>query len=219
VTGLRFTSTEPHRDPRYDAFGPGFFDRADPSPDRHFYAQPRLVTHIDDGAIGAVGEVYTELGIEGAVLDLMGSWVSHFPAAPQRLVGLGRNDLELRRNDALRGGVVSDLNDHPHLPFRDASFDHVVCAVSVDYLHRPLEVFDDVARVLRPGGVFCHVFSNRLFPTKAIAGWLHASEEQRVVICAEYFRRSGDGAWCEPEASVTRGRGDPLYAVWSRLDR
>ncbi len=34
---------------------------------------------------------------------------------------------------------------------------------------------------------------NRLFPTKAFAGWLHASEEQRVAICAEYRRRSGDG--------------------------
>lgn len=219
MTGRSSASTQPPRDPRYDDFGPGFFDRADPSPDRHFYAQPRLVTHIDDGAIETVGQVYTDLAIRGSVLDLMGSWISHFRTPPERLVALGRNDLELRRNEATRGGVVSDLNDHPHLPFRNASFDHVVCAVSVDYLCRPLEVFDEVARVVRPGGIFCHVFSNRLFPTKAIAGWLQATEEERVVICAEYFRRSGGGAWGEPEASVTRGGGDPLYAVWARLDR
>ena len=205
-------------DPRYADFGPGFFDRVDPSPDRHFYAQPRFVTHIDDGAIAAVGDVYAGLGIEGTVLDLMGSWVSHFRTSPDRLVALGRNGPELAGNEAAVGAVVSDLNDHPHLPFSNGSFDHVVCAVSVDYLHRPLEVFDEVARVLRPGGVFCHVFSNRLFPTKAIAGWLQATEEQRVVICAEYFRRSADGQWREPEASLTRGSGDPLYAVWSRLD-
>lgn len=211
-------------DPRYDDFGPGFFDRADPGPDGNFYSQPRLVTHIDDGAIAAVGEVYSTLGIGGTVLDLMSSWVSHFETAPDRLVVLGRNGVELSRNTAARGGVVADLNSLPKLPFADDSFDHVVCAVSVDYLHRPIEVFDDVARILRPGGVFCHVFSNRLFPTKAIAGWLHASEEERVTICAEYFRRSGPepelgSAWTEPQATVRRGRGDPLYAVWAHLDR
>lgn len=203
----------------YADFGPGFFDRADGSDDGLFYAQPRLVTHIDEGAIEAAGKIYQALAIEGTVLDLMSSWISHFSTAPERLVTLGRNAFELARNDAAVGGLVADLNDHPELPFVDGAFEHAVCAVSVDYLSRPLEVFDDVARVLRPGGVFCHVFSNRLFPTKAIAGWLHAEEEDRVAICAEYFRRSGDGSgsfWTEPEATVSRGVGDPLYAVWAR---
>lgn len=209
---------------RYADFGDGFFDRMDPSPDGDFYAQPRLVTHIDDGAIAAAGQVYRDLGVNGRVLDLMSSWISHFAEPPAELITLGRNGVELSRNEAARGGVVADLNDQPILPFADDSFDHVVCAVSVDYLSRPLEVFDDVARVLRPGGIFCHVFSNRLFPTKAIAGWLHAGESERVSICAEYFRRSGprsvqaatDG-WGEPEASVRRNGTDPLYAVWARL--
>jgi SAM-dependent methyltransferase len=212
-------SQHTRRDSRYDDFGPGFFDRADANRDGLFYAQPRLVTHIDDGAIEAAGRIYQALEIHGTVLDLMSSWISHFAIAPDRLVALGRNALELARNEAAVGGIVADVNDHPELPFVDAAFEHAVCAVSVDYLSRPLDVFDDVARVLRPGGVFCHVFSNRLFPTKAINGWLHASEEDRVTICAEYFRRSGvDGGsfWTEPEATVSRGAGDPLYAVWAR---
>ena len=56
-----------------------FFDRVDPGPDAAFYAPPRLVTHIDDAAIAAVGALYTELGIDGTaprprrVLDLMSS--------------------------------------------------------------------------------------------------------------------------------------------------
>ncbi len=68
--------------------------------------------------------------------------------------------------------VVHDLNADPTLPFADESFDDVVCCVSVDYLTRPVEVFADVARVLRPGGRFVTTFSNRCFPTKAIRGWL-----------------------------------------------
>lgn len=215
---------DPHAPGRYADFGPGFFDRADPSPDGAFYAQPRLVTHIDDGAIAAVGEVYEELEITGRVLDVMSSWISHFATPPDALVTLGRNALELSKNEPAIGGVVADLNEQPTLPFADSSFDHVVCAVSVDYLSRPLEVFDEVARVLRPGGVFCHVFSNRLFPTKAINGWLHATEDERVEICAAYFRRSGpavlgsgSNGWGEPQASVRRRGRDPLYAVWARL--
>ena len=45
---------------------------------------PRFVTHIDDGAIAAVGSLYDELGVRGEVLDLMSSWVSHFRDAPAR---------------------------------------------------------------------------------------------------------------------------------------
>jgi len=41
--------------------------------------------------------------------------------------------------------------------------------VSVDYLIRPLEIFKEVNRVLRPGGKFILSQSNRCFPTKAIA--------------------------------------------------
>ena len=68
----------------YAGFPPGFFQRADGRDDAVFYGPPRLVTHIDDAAIAAVGELYAELGIDGStpgprrVLDLMSSWVSHF---------------------------------------------------------------------------------------------------------------------------------------------
>ena len=47
-------------------FPPGFFDRADPGPDAAFYRPLRLVTHIDDGAIAAVGALYDELGASTA---------------------------------------------------------------------------------------------------------------------------------------------------------
>ena len=89
--------------------------------------------------------------------------------------------------------------------------------MSVDYLTRPVEVFRDVARVLRPGGPFVCTFSNRCFPTKAIRGWLYSSDEQHCEIVAEYFRRSG--AFQEPvidRRTPADHRGDPLFAVWGR---
>jgi SAM-dependent methyltransferase len=197
-------------------FPPGFFDRADPGADAEFYRPLRLVTHIDDGAIAAVGALYDELGIDGEVLDLMSSWVSHFNRPPRRLVALGMNADELADNPQAHATVVHDLNDEPRLPFADDAFDAVVCCVSVDYLVRPVEVFADVARVVRTGGPFACTFSNRCFPTKAIRGWLMASDAEHGQIVAEYFRRAG--GWQEPtiERRTPAGHfGDPLWAVWS----
>src|SRR4051794_30811628 len=66
-------------------FPEGFFARGDETQDAAFYAFPRYVTHIDNGAIAAVGALYEELAVDGAVLDLMSSWVSHFRVAPDAL--------------------------------------------------------------------------------------------------------------------------------------
>lgn len=202
------------------AFPPGFFDRTDPSPDAAFYSWPRLVTHIDAGAVAAVGELYAELGITGSVLDLMSSWVSHFREVPAHLTVLGMNAQELAANAQAAAAVVHDLNTQPGLPFVSASFDAAVCCVSVDYLTRPIEVFTDLARVLRPGGPFVCTFSNRCFPTRAIRGWLATTDEEHCEIVATYFRLA-DG-WDEPRVARRTPpghRGDPLFAVWAHRSR
>jgi SAM-dependent methyltransferase len=198
------------------AFAPGFFDRLDPSEDAAFYAAPRLVTHIDAGAIAAVGDLYQELGIDGRVLDLMSSWISHFHESPEELVGLGMNERELQRNPALAEHVVQDLNADPRLPFPDASFDHAVCCVSVDYLVRPLEVFAGIARILRPGGQFVVTFSNRCFPSKAIRGWLATDDAGHVAIVRRYFElTSGFGPPTSDLRTPLTSVGDPLWGVWA----
>jgi SAM-dependent methyltransferase len=201
----------------HSPFPPGFFERDDPGNDGVFYSWPRLVTHIDDGAIAAVGALYDELGLDGDVLDLMGSWVSHFRTAPAHLTVLGMNAEELAANPQAAATVVHDLNADPVLPFGDGSFDAAVCCVSVDYLTRPVEVFADVARVLRQDGVFVCTFSNRCFPTKAIRGWLYSTDEQHCTIVATYFARSGGFEEAVVQRRTPAGHsGDPLYAVWAR---
>jgi SAM-dependent methyltransferase len=199
-----------------EPFPPGFFDRADPGADDAFYRVPRIVTHIDDDAIAAVGTLYDELGLHGDVLDLMSSWVSHFTSAPRHLTVLGMNAAELARNPQASETVVHDLNAEPRLPCADTSFDAAVCCVSVDYLVRPIEVFRDVARVVRAGAPFVCTFSNRCFPTKAIRGWLYSSDAEHGEIVAEYFRQAG--GWEEPvveRCTPAAHLGDPLWAVWA----
>lgn len=199
-------------------FPPGFFDRQDESADSEFYSFDRLVTHIDQPATAAVGATYVELGLSDPnveVLDICSSWISHFPVKPGRLVAMGMNAVELEANEMADEWSVHDLNSDPTLSFDDASFDAVTCAVSVDYLSRPLEVFAEVARVLRPGGAFVCTFSNRCFPTKAIRGWLSTDDRGRCAIVATYFDLT-DG-FGEPSVQHRNPgtRTDPLYAVWA----
>ena len=92
--------------------------------------------------------------------------------------------------------------------------------MSVDYLVRPIEVFADVARVVRPGGPFVCTFSNRCFPTKAIRGWLMSSDAEHGEIVAEYFRQAG--GWDDPGGPAPHPgarrllRGPPLGRVGAR---
>jgi SAM-dependent methyltransferase len=196
-------------------FPEGWFDRQDERPDTEFYAQPRLVTHLDDAAISAVSDLYAELGLDGDVLDLMSSWVSHLRTAPASLTVLGLNAVELDANPMATARVVHDLNADPRLPFADASFDAVVNCVSIDYLVRPVEVLAEVARVLRPGGVSVCTFSNRMFATKAVRGWLAVPERDRPEVVAEYHRAAGGFGEPVVEQRLDGRRGDPLWAVWA----
>lgn len=197
---------------------PAAYARHDESSDAEFYTCPRKVVHIDDGAIAALGRLYAELmPADGRVLDLMSSWRSHFPDTMRchEVVGLGMNAEEMADNPQLTRFVVQDLNRDARLPFASREFDGAACAVSVQYLTQPLQVFREVRRVLRPGAPFVVAFSNRCFPTKAVAVWLGTSDRQHAELVRGYFEEAGGwGAVREEDRSPGAG-GDPLYAVWA----
>ena len=197
------------------------FRRYDESPDAWFYRQPRLVTHIDDAAIAAVTQLYRELFPPGgAVLDLMSSWVSHLPPeiAYRRVVGLGLNQEELEANPRLDGWVVHDLNDDPALPFADQEFDAAAICVSMQYLIQPVAMLSDLARVLVPAAPLVVTFSNRCFPTKAVAVWHQLDDLGHAQLIESYLRAAG--GWAAIEA-LDRSPGpgnDPLFAVVARRE-
>ena len=199
---------------------PQAFARPDSSSDFDFYAQPRLVTHIDDAAIQAVTQLNRELlPPGGAILDLMSSWVSHLPPEIQyaRVAGLGMNARELQANPRLSDTVVHSLNDDPILPFADAEFDGAVCCVSVQYLTRPVEVWREVARVCRPDAPAIITFSNRCFPTKAVLAWQMLDDAGHGALVSKYLQDAGGWSGIEfLDRSPRPGKSDPLFAVVAR---
>ncbi len=199
---------------------PDLFQRYDESPDERFYDIPRFVTHIDDDAIAAVTQLYREyFPADGSILDLMSSWVSHLPPeiTYRRVVGLGMNRKELDGNPRLDARIVQNLNRQPQLPFADGEFDGAGICVSVQYLTDPVAVFAEVGRVLRPGAPLIVTFSNRCFPTKAVAIWQSLDDPGHGQLVRRYMEESG--AFREIEVldrSPRKRRADPLYAVIGR---
>jgi SAM-dependent methyltransferase len=194
------------------------FRRLDESPDEDFYRIPRFVTHVDERAIEAVTDLYRRILPEGgAILDLMSSWVSHLPpeAMYSRVVGVGLNADELAENPFLDEWRVQNLNCDPCLPFGTGEFDAAVICVSVQYLTRPIELFREVGRVVRPGGPLVITFSNRCFPAKAIACWRMLDDDGHITLVGHYLTKAGN--WRDLKCCCRGGdRSDPLYGVIAR---
>jgi SAM-dependent methyltransferase len=193
------------------------FGRYDETPDEEFYSLPRFVTHIDDRAIAAVTQLYREhFPEEGEILDLMSSWISHLPPEIEyyRVIGLGMNEAELRRNERLDAYVIQNLNTNPRLPFGEAEFDGCGICVSIDYLTRPVEVLREVGRVLKVGAPVVITFSNRCFPAKAVAVWHQLDDRGHMHLVERYLREAGNFENIRGlDRSPRRLFSDPLYAV------
>jgi SAM-dependent methyltransferase len=191
------------------------YRRVDEAPDEEFYKIPRFVTHIDSAAIHAVTDIYSKhLPANAVILDLMSSWISHFPEDInyRRIVGLGMNERELARNKQLSEWIVHDLNKQPELPFKKEAFDAAVICVSIDYLIHPVVVLKEIGRVLKRNSPLIITYSNRVFETKVIAAWLSMSEHDRKYLIRTYLLETG----CFTNINFMEhspDMGDPLYAI------
>ena len=197
---------------------PEFFSRIDESNDELFYRVPRMVKHIDESACLAIENFYDDVLPSGrTILDLMSSAFSHFPIRMSKecVIGLGMNNVEMDANPILTSYVVHNLNREPVLPFGANRFGAVVVTVSIQYLTQPVEVFRQVHRVLDTSGFLIVAFSNRTFPTKAVAIWraVPASQHQQLV---EYYFDLAGGYENVQFLNITPkyiGYTDPVYVV------
>ncbi|MDJ0902003.1 MAG: methyltransferase domain-containing protein [Xenococcus sp. MO_188.B8] len=200
--------------------------KLDPSNDSDFYSVPRLVTHVDEGFIDQLTELYREkLQPNTRILDLMSSWVSHLPEDMEfdHVEGHGMNHEELKKNPRLSSYFVQNLNRNPQIPLQDEDFDAVLITVSVQYLQYPEAVLAEIHRLLKPEGIVIISFSNRMFYQKAIAVWRDGTEASRVALVKKYLKAIP--GFSEPEVVARQSSvpnflamlglvgADPFYAV------
>ena len=200
-----------------DRLPSGVFTKLDTEDDEFFYEPPRLVCHIDDGAIAALTVFYRRvLPADGVLLDLMSSWVSHLPPEIdyKEVIGHGMNATELAANPRLSRWFVQNLNREAKLPLADASLDAAMICVSIQYLQQPVAVLREVARLLRQGSPLVVSFSNRCFWTKAVAIWRALDDEGHSRLVERYLRDAGF-ARIETHrlAEWVEDVSDPMFAV------
>lgn len=200
--------------------------KLDSSDDRQFYAFPRFVTHVDEGFIQQLTDLYRDrLQPQTRILDLMSSWVSHLPdeIAFEHVEGHGLNEEELAKNSRLDHYWTQDLNQTLQLPFEDRTFDAVLNCVSIQYLQYPDAIFSEIHRILKPGGILIVSFSNRMFYQKAIQIWRDGTDQTRLKLVKQYIQAVS--GFSQPELIVRLpkvpallqlmgwGGGDPFYAA------
>ena len=198
----------------------GAFTKLDDEEDEIFYEPPRLVCHIDDGAIAALTGLYRNLlPPDGVLLDLMSSWVSHLPPdiAYKEVIGHGMNAAELAANPRLNRWFIQNLNRETSLPLGDASLDAAMICVSIQYLQRPIAILREIARILRPGAPLVISFSNRCFWTKAVAIWRSLDDDGHVHLVEHYLRQAGLARIDTHRlAEWVEDVSDPIFAVVGR---
>lgn len=216
-----------------DYLGDDPFLRIDETGDAEFYSAPSLAKHLDSHAVECVQKLYDDLLEDGMdILDLMTGDVSHLPNTlqPGSVTGLGLNQNAMDANPALTTRVVHNLNEEPELPFEDGSFDAIICTISVEYLTKPFEIFEEASRVLRSGGVFVLTFSNHWIENKVIRIWTELSEFERMGMISQFFVRTegfedlttlSERGWPRPDDEDDSdadkpNQSDPVYAVWSK---
>lgn len=206
--------------------------KLDDTDDNLFYSYPRFVTHVDEGFIDQLTNLYRDrLKPNTRILDLMSSWVSHLPEEMEfaHVEGHGMNEEELAKNPRLNHYFVQDLNKDLKLPLPDQDFDAVLNCVSVQYLQYPDAIFYEIYRILKPGGIGIISFSNRMFYQKAITAWRDSSETTRVELVKRYFdsvkNANGIPGFSQVEVISRKsnvpsflqmlglGAGDPFYVV------
>ena len=206
--------------------------KLDDSDDSLFYSFPRFVTHVDEGFIDQLTNLYRDrLQPHTRILDMMSSWVSHLPEEIEfsHVEGHGMNEEELAKNRQLNHYFVQDLNKDLKIPLPDKDFDAVLNCASIQYLQYPDAIFYEIHRILKPGGIAIISFSNRMFYQKAISAWRDNSEEGRVELVKSYFdsvkNANGVPGFSQVEVISQKsnvpsflqmlglGGGDPFYVV------
>jgi hypothetical protein len=198
----------------------GAFAKIDAEEDDLFYEPPRLVCHIDEGAIAALTEFYrVALPAGGVLLDLMSSWVSHLPPEIDyaEVIGHGMNATELAANPRLTRWFVQNLNRDTKLPLADTSVDAAMVCVSIQYLQQPVTLLREVRRVLRPDAPLVISFSNRCFWTKAVAIWRALDDDGHARLVERYLGRAGfERIETHQLAEWVEDVSDPMTAVVGR---
>jgi 2-polyprenyl-6-hydroxyphenyl methylase / 3-demethylubiquinone-9 3-methyltransferase len=157
----------------YDRVASQWWDETGPLYALHPSANPARIEYVLKTLMGELGTGFHR------VLDLGcgGGFVSEaLVHSGLEVCGIDPSEPSLMaaRVHALQSGLEIDyrLGYGEHLPLTDSSFDAVCCLDALEHVTDLGAVLSEVARVLRPGGVFIYDTINRTFKSRFVIAFL-----------------------------------------------
>ncbi len=206
-------------------FPAAYFRRYNEDDDSRFYPFNEPDEYLYNDSLNTFQTLTDDLlPRQAAVLDLTAGAHSYLSPEikPLSLAGIGLSKEQMSRNPQLSEIIVQDLNLNPKLNFAEKEFDAALCTCGIQYLIQPLEIFCEINRILKPGGLFFVSFTGDCFPEKAIAFWLETQSRQHLLLVRRYFEASGNWRNIKqfpklrsPQSINNRG----LKAVWAIRDQ
>lgn len=133
------------------------------NPGRFGYFRDVLVTQLQ---IDPRGRKVLDVGCGGGLL------AEEFARLGCQVIGIdpSASSLATARAHAQQAGLDIDyrVGAGEDLPFADASFEIVYCSDVLEHVNDLEKVIAEIARVLKPGGVFLYDTINRTFPSKLV---------------------------------------------------
>ncbi len=188
-----------------EVFGHDALSRPEPAAAGGASCQP-LVTEEELRLLrAALGRLLGQ-GEFAQVLDVLGGSDRFVPEGAVESVtvpGPVRRRADAHRRIMLQ--VADELDEQPLLPFEDEAFDAALVTLDVGALRRPLEVFREVGRVLRPAGLLAVSFG-RARPGEAHTRlWADAGDAERLMLAEAYIEFAAAGFTAPTAITVLEG--------------
>ena len=198
--------------------------KQDSDDDSQFYVSPRFVHHLDIGFRTRLTDLYSKIiNPDSIVLDLMSSWVSHYPTdlRLKEVIGHGLNKEELNSNKQLNRFWVQNLNNSQIIPLQDNSIDFCTIVAGWQYLQEPEALSCEIKRVIKPHGSLVVSFSDRAFWTKSPRIWIESSNNSRLMYISSVLVSQGwvinktisEKTYGKGFMNLFPREGDPFFSV------
>lgn len=156
-----------------------FFNQSDPTP-----TQKKLIAYVNQTILG---------DLTGRILSIFSGNESYYsPGKISEFVALSPVSDHLEESESFSIRFLHDFETDSKLPFDDGVFDAALFNFHIGKLTRPIEFFREVARVLKPEGVFLVTFIHPHYSKQFTRMWAMGDGQDHVVQSESFFEYSGD---------------------------
>jgi ubiquinone/menaquinone biosynthesis C-methylase UbiE len=164
---------------------------------------------------GVTGGNALEIGPGPGYVGL--EWLKRFPGAALTGCEISREMISLAQKNAREYGFAERTHyveaNCMRMPFADETFDAVFSNGSLHEWEDPVRVFNEIARVLTPGGVFC-VSDMRRDVHPAIKWWIYSMTKPKEIRSG--FLTSLNAAYTVAELDALIGRSELKRAATAK---